>query len=170
MKCLTKGKLLQFTGGRMSANERRIISIHLDDCPECRSALQRLQVDSSFIREKMKMLDPATIPVRSFTLSKAEQVREARHSAFPMLWRASVRIPATALIAVGIVFVGLISGLVAQGRRLARQESQSAARAQAETIVVSAVSSFQVYGLDIDLKNYQPIDHPNIIFLQKEMR
>jgi anti-sigma factor RsiW len=170
MKCPTKEKLLLFAEGRILENGRRFISAHLDGCPECQDMVRKFQVDSSLIRGKLKMLDPVTIPVRPFTPSKARQVRAWRRSAFPMLWRASVQVPATVLFVIGIVFIGLVSGLVAQGVRLARMESQPAARAQAETVLISAASSFQAYGLDIDLEDYQPIDHPNIIFLQEEIR
>jgi anti-sigma factor RsiW len=170
MKCPTKGKLLQFAEGRILENEHRFISTHLDGCPECQDILRKFKVDSSLIRKKLKMLDPATIPLYPFTPSKARQIQARRRSSFPIVWRASVRVPATVLIVIGIVFIGLVSGLVVQGVHLARIESRSAALAQANMVIISAASSFQAYGLDIDLKDYQPIDHPNIIFLQEEIQ
>jgi anti-sigma factor RsiW len=170
MSCSKKEKLQQFADGELSENESQIILAHLDDCDECRDALDRIKADVSFIREKMNTLNPAAIPARAFVPAKAEQIKARRLSAFQVLWHTSVRIPTVVLIVMGTVFLGLIFGLLAQSRRLARLESGPAVQPAAETIFVSSASSFQAYGLDIDLKNYQPIDHPNIIFLQKETR
>ncbi len=170
MKCPKTSKLQEFVDDELPENESLIISAHLDCCRKCRDTLETVGADASLVRERMTALNPAAIPALSAILAKGERSRTVRTPAYPRIWHASVRMPVPILIVIGIVFAGLVFGLLAQGRRPARLESMAPSHLPSETIVVSSASSFRASGLDLDLAKFQPIDHPNIIFMQEESR
>jgi anti-sigma factor RsiW len=168
MKCLKKGKLQEFADGALSEIERKIAAAHLQGCQRCQRNLVQIKTDSSFIREKLKSFNPAAIPEIPFVPAHSVGIKESRLPVFRQIFHTSVRIPAAALVLAGMVLIGLIFGLLVQTRRLSRPESASSTGFQQEAIYVSSASSFQAFRLDIDLKNYKPIENPNIILLQEE--
>jgi hypothetical protein len=116
----------------------------------------------------MESLDPAKVPQLVFTSNQESRQREPRISFVLKLLQKSVRIPAGAIILAGLVFTGLLLGLYAQNRHLAKTEGTPSKEGPQTILYVSSGSSIQAYPLDLDLDDYQPIQNPNIILLREK--
>jgi len=170
MICIKRGTLQELVDGELTEKEKQPVARHLKACQKCREVLERIKADRDFLREKMESLEPAKVPQLVFASNQERRQREPRISFVLTLLRKSVRIPAAAVILAGLVFTGLLLGLIAQNRHLAKTEGSPSKEGRQTILYVSSAGSIQSYPLDLDLDDYQPIKNPNVILLKEDRK
>lgn len=166
MACIKRGTLQELVDGELAEKETQAITRHLKACQQCREVAERITADRDFLREKMQSLDPVKVPQLIFTSNQENRQREPH--IFLAFLQKSVRIPAGAVILAGLVFAGLLLGLFAQNRHLAKTEGVPSKEGSQTILYVSSGGSIQAYPSELKLDDYQPIQNPNIILLKEK--
>lgn len=168
MSCIKRGTLQELVDGELPEKEKQAVARHLKACQQCREVVERITADRDFLREKMQSLDPAKVPQLVFTSNQESMQREPHISFVLAFLQKSIRIPAGAVILAGLVFAGLLLGLFAQNRHLAKTEGALSNRGSQTFLYVSSGGSIQAYPSELKLNDYQPIQNPNIILLKEK--
>lgn len=168
MACIKRGTLQELVDGELPEKEKQTITRHLKVCQQCSEAVERITADRDFLKEKMESLGPAKVPQLVFKSNQASRQWEPHFSSVLTFLQTSIRIPAGALILAGLVFAGLLLGLFAQNRHLAKTERALSNEGSQTILYVSSGGSIQAYPSELKLDDYQPIQNPNIIHLKEK--
>jgi len=168
MACIKSGTVQELVDGELPEKEKQAIARHLKACQQCRKAVERITADRNFLREKLRALDPARVPQLVFTSNHESKQRESHISFVLAFIQKPIRIPAGAVMLAGLVFAGLVLGLFAHNRHLAKTEAATSTPNSKMILYVSSRGSVQAYPSDLNLDDYLPIQNPNIIFLKEK--
>lgn len=168
MACIKRGTLQELVDGELPEKAKQPVAKHLKACQKCRGVVEKIEADRDFLRKIMESLEPAKLPQLVFESNQERRQREPRLSFVLTLLRKSVRIPTAAVILAGLVFTGLLLGLFAQSRHLAKAEGVPSKEGPQTILYVSSGGSIQAYPLDLNLDDYRPIQNPNIILLKEK--
>jgi anti-sigma factor RsiW len=168
MTCIKRGTLQELVDGELTEKAKQPVARHLKGCQKCREVLERIKADRDFLREKMRSLDPAKVPQLDFMSNQESRQREPHISFVLAFLQKPIRIPAGAVILAGLVFAGLVLGLFAQNRHLAKTKVSPSKKGPRTILYVSSGGSIQSFPLDLDLDDYKPIQNPNVILLKEK--
>jgi len=167
MKCLPDKLLQASIDGEIAKSDAAGLVRHLKACPACRERLAQLRSASELVKEKFAHLDPARIPAAP-PLPPEVSRRPAQISPF---WRrllaSHIPVPAAAVAMAGLFIIGVMIGGVLRGPSRVREESQHQRGTESAHVSLMAGNSIQVFPSSLDLKDYVPLESPDIFTIKE---
>lgn len=167
MRCFPDKLLQASIDGELSISDSAGLDRHLKVCPACQERLTQLKSASELVKEKLSHLHPARIPAAP-PLPIATSRLPARISPFwPRLLASSIRVPTAALAMAGLFIIGAALGAILRGSPGAREERWPGRRAVSAQVSLMGANSVQVFPVGLDLKDYSPLERPNIFTIKE---
>ena len=164
MRCINSGKIRAYLDNEMTDKKKVSIEMHLKKCEVCQRILRDEKNNLQYVRSRLKLIDPASAPQLTPNI-RIEPVK--MRFSIKNFFLTTVRIPAMALIILGSIVLFMSFILLARERTTITSKYFRSIETKEDTLTFTTDNYIQLIPLNTELKDFKPIQNPQIFVLKE---